>query len=107
VSLVAARVVYAGSSAGLCVLSPGLHGLEVVDDAGAVTRAYGSEPVWDGLGPLDEVFVPHYRSPGHPETAGRSTPAGIESCGVGRPGREVFVHCPLLEGMTSTGRTAT
>jgi dipeptidase E len=25
--------------------------------------------VRDGLGLLDEAFVPHYRSPGHPETA--------------------------------------
>jgi hypothetical protein len=32
-------------------------------------RVYGSRPVWDGLGLLAEAFVPHYRSPGHPETA--------------------------------------
>jgi dipeptidase E len=62
-------LVYAGYSAGACVLSPSLRGLEAVDDAGAVTRVYGSEPVRDGLGLLDEAFVPHYRSPGHPETA--------------------------------------
>lgn len=68
--LVAAdALVYAGYSAGACVLSPGLRGLEAVDDAGAVRRAYGAEPVWDGLGLLGEAFVPHYRSPGHPETA--------------------------------------
>src|SRR5437763_10226659 len=62
-------LVYAGYSAGACVLSPSLRGLEAVDDAGAVTRVYGAEPVRDGLGLLDEAFVPHYRSPGHPETA--------------------------------------
>jgi dipeptidase E len=67
--LAADTLVYAGYSAGACVLSPSLRGLEAVDDAGAVERAYGSEPVWDGLGLLDEAFVPHYRSPGHPETA--------------------------------------
>ena len=67
--LAADTLVYAGYSAGACVLSPGLRGLEAVDDAAAVTRAYGAEPVWDGLGLLDEAFVPHYRSPGHPETA--------------------------------------
>ena len=29
---------------------------------------YGSEPGWNGLGLLQEAFVPHYQSPGHPET---------------------------------------
>lgn len=67
--LAADTLVYAGYSAGACVLSPSLRGLEAVDDAAAVTRVYGAEPVRDGLGVLDEVFVPHYRSPGHPETA--------------------------------------
>lgn len=62
-------LVYGGYSAGPCVLSPSLRGLEVVDDADAVPRIYGSEPVWDGLALLGEAFVPHYRSPGHPETA--------------------------------------
>jgi hypothetical protein len=41
----------------------------LVDDADAVTRAYGCAPMWDGLALLDEAFVPHYRSPGHPKTA--------------------------------------
>jgi dipeptidase E len=41
----------------------------VRDLLAAVTRVYGAEPVRDGLGLLDEAFVPHYRSPGHPETA--------------------------------------
>jgi dipeptidase E len=62
-------LVYAGYSAGACVLSQSLRGLELVDDAGAVTRTYGSPPLWDGLALLAEAFVPHYRSPGHPETA--------------------------------------
>jgi dipeptidase E len=67
--LAADALVYAGYSAGACVLSPALRGLEVVDDAGAVMRIYGSEPVWDGLALLTEAFLPHYQSPGHPETA--------------------------------------
>jgi dipeptidase E len=65
--LAADALVYAGYSAGPCVLSPSLRGLELVDDADAVRRIYGSEPVWDGLGLLQEAFVPHYQSPGHPE----------------------------------------
>ena len=67
--LAADALVYAGYSAGACVLSPSLRGLELVDDADAVTRTYGSPPLWDGLALLGEAFVPHYRSPGHPETA--------------------------------------
>ena len=66
--LAADALVYAGYSAGPCVLSPSLRGLELVDDPGAVPRSYGALPVWDGLAVL-EAFVPHYRSPGHPETA--------------------------------------
>jgi dipeptidase E len=66
--LAANALVYAGYSAGAYVLSPSLRGLELVDDAAAVTRVYGSQPLWDGLAILREAFVPHYRSPGHPET---------------------------------------
>lgn len=61
-------LVYGGYSAGPCVLSPSLRGLELVDDPGVVQRLYGAPPIWDGLGLLDRAFVPHWRSPGHPET---------------------------------------
>jgi dipeptidase E len=64
--LAANALVYAGYSAGACVLSPSLRGLELVDDADAVTRTYGSPPLRDGLALLHEAFVPHYRSPGIP-----------------------------------------
>jgi dipeptidase E len=67
--LAADALVYAGYSAGGCVLAPSLRGLELVDDVHAVARRYGAQPVWDGLAVLDQAFVPHYRSPGHPETA--------------------------------------
>jgi dipeptidase E len=67
--LAADALVYAGYSAGGCVLSSTLRGLELVDDAGAVMRIYGSQPVWDGLALLNEAFLPHYQSPGRPETA--------------------------------------
>jgi dipeptidase E len=61
-------LVYAGYSAGPCVLAPTLHGLELCDDPDAVPRLYDSAVVWDGLGVLDYAFVPHIDSPGHPET---------------------------------------
>jgi len=57
------EVVYAGYSAGVCVLAPDLRGLERVDD---VTELL--DPIFDGLGILDRPVVPHVDSPGHPET---------------------------------------
>ncbi len=56
-------IVYAGYSAGACVLAPSLRGLELCDD---ITQVDG-EPIWDGLALLDEAVVPHLDSPGHPE----------------------------------------
>ncbi|WP_432949567.1 Type 1 glutamine amidotransferase-like domain-containing protein [Kribbella sp. CA-253562] len=61
--ILAERFVYAGYSAGCCVLAPSLRGLELCDDVSVV-----DDVVWDGLGILDEAFVPHLNSPGHPET---------------------------------------
>ncbi len=61
-------IVYAGYSAGPCCLAPSLRGLEACDDVGAVQRLYGAEPIWEGLGVIEEAFVPHLDSPGHPET---------------------------------------
>ncbi|WP_327291875.1 Type 1 glutamine amidotransferase-like domain-containing protein [Streptomyces sp. NBC_01198] len=61
-------IVYAGYSAGPCVLAPSLQGLELCDFAQDVTRTWGDEPVWNGLAILDHAFVPHVDSPGHVET---------------------------------------
>ncbi|MGH3505851.1 MAG: Type 1 glutamine amidotransferase-like domain-containing protein, partial [Nocardioidaceae bacterium] len=66
--LAADASVYAGYSAGPCVLAPSLRGLEHCDPVEEVERLYGAEPVWHGLGVLDRAFVPHLDSPGHPET---------------------------------------
>ncbi|MER7443540.1 Type 1 glutamine amidotransferase-like domain-containing protein [Micromonospora avicenniae] len=57
-------VVYGGYSAGACVLAGDLSGLARVDDPSAV-----ADPLMTGLGLLDRPFVPHVRSPGHPETS--------------------------------------
>ena len=61
-------LVYAGYSAGPCVLGPSLRGLELVDEPEAVEATYGGVPVWDGLGVLDFAIVPHVDSPDHPES---------------------------------------
>jgi dipeptidase E len=59
--------VYAGYSAGICVLSPTLHGLELVDDLSLVPQKYDQEIIWSGLGIVDFSIVPHYKS-NHPES---------------------------------------
>jgi dipeptidase E len=61
-------IVYAGYSAGVCVLAPTLRGLELVDDPDAVTQTYGDPPTWAGLGVVDHAIVPHFDSPDHPES---------------------------------------
>lgn len=61
--------VYAGYSAGPCVLGKSLEGFEIVDSPEDLQNAYlGEELIWDGLGLIDFVFVPHYKSD-HPESA--------------------------------------
>lgn len=66
-------LVYAGYSAGACVLAPSLRGLEPCDDPDVVPGKYGEPALWEGLGVLDHAVVPHIDSPGHPET---------ELCGI-------------------------
>jgi dipeptidase E len=61
-------IVYGGYSAGPCVLGSTLRGFELVDEPGAVSATYGAPTIWDGLGVLDYLIVPHVDSPGHPET---------------------------------------
>lgn len=61
-------MVYAGYSAGVCVLSPSLKGLETVDDPNIEVPGYPKEIIWEGLGLIDFAFAPHYRSD-HPESA--------------------------------------
>jgi dipeptidase E len=62
-------LVYAGYSAGPCVLAPSLRGLELVDPVDDVEEVWpGADIVWEGLGVLDRAFVPHWSSPDHPET---------------------------------------
>ena len=56
---------YAGYSAGICVLSPNMKGLDLIDDA---INPYNNEPViYDGLNIIEYVPVPHYKS-NHPES---------------------------------------
>ena len=56
---------YAGYSAGICVLAKDMHGLEMCDEPNI--NPYGIDTMWNGLGYLDYIFLPHYKS-NHKET---------------------------------------
>ncbi len=56
---------YAGYSAGICVLSPSLEGLDIVDEP--INPYNNDEVIYEGIGLLDFVPVPHYKSD-HPES---------------------------------------
>jgi len=54
--------VYAGYSAGICILAPSLKGLDIVDDPSIIPDGYQSEVIWEGIHILDYAISPHYRS---------------------------------------------
>ncbi|MBF6235535.1 Type 1 glutamine amidotransferase-like domain-containing protein [Nocardia otitidiscaviarum] len=64
-------LVYAGYSAGACVMTPDLRGLEAMDDPDEVRTACGGDVLWDGLGLVDHRIVPHLDSPTDPEGLSR------------------------------------
>lgn len=59
---------YGGYSAGVCVLSNTLKGIELCDPTDDVPNGMSAEVIWDGLGVLNYSIAPHYRS-NHPESA--------------------------------------
>jgi len=59
---------YAGYSAGPCVLSPTLRPYAIVDDATDTPYDGWDEVIWEGLNLLDFAFMPHWDSD-HPESA--------------------------------------
>ena len=62
------KLVYSGYSAGCCLLSPSLRGIEIVDDPNTFAEGYKDGIIWDGLGIINYSFVPHFESD-HPESA--------------------------------------
>ncbi|MFI6869947.1 Type 1 glutamine amidotransferase-like domain-containing protein [Nocardia sp. NPDC050406] len=80
--LAADAFVYAGYSAGACVMTPDLHGLESVDDPAEVRPACGIEPLWDGLGLVGKRIVPHLDSPTDPEGLSRQLARDYRAAGI-------------------------
>jgi dipeptidase E len=60
--------VYAGYSAGICVLAPDFKALQTVDDPTDKPYKQIKETIWEGLGYLEYIILPHYKSD-HPESA--------------------------------------
>lgn len=59
---------YAGYSAGGCVLSKRLDYLQIVDNPNDFPYKEINETIWEGLGLIDFAFLPHYKSD-HPESS--------------------------------------
>lgn len=60
------ELMYGGYSAGVCVLSPELKGLEIVDNPHTTPEGYNENVIWEGIGLIDFAFAPHFMS-NHPE----------------------------------------
>lgn len=60
--------VYAGYSAWICVLAPDFKALQIVDDPTDKPYPALQETIWEWLGYLDYIILPHYKSD-HPESA--------------------------------------
>jgi dipeptidase E len=60
---------YGGYSAGACVMTPSLKGIDIVDDPNAFPEGYEHKIIWEGLDIIPYEIAPHYKSD-HPESAG-------------------------------------
>jgi len=54
--------VYAGYSAGVCVITPSLEGIHLADEPQAMPSGYTSNVIWTGLNFVPFCIAPHYRS---------------------------------------------
>lgn len=54
--------VYGGFSAGACIVTPSLSGIELADDPFILPEGYTSEAIWEGLNLVDFHIAPHFRS---------------------------------------------
>jgi len=68
--------VYAGYSAGICVLSGDLKNVELMDQPNIDPEGYKPGVIMEGVGIVDFAIVPHFES-NHPETEAASRQAGF------------------------------
>ena len=81
---------YGGWSAGACVAGSTLRGVDLMDEPQAVTDLYDPAPIYDGLGLVDFVIVPHFASD-HPE-------AGAATVAAAWPAERDIPHRTLRDG---------
>ena len=53
---------YGGFSAGACVVTPSLHGLDLADDPHEIPVGYPEPPIWNGVNLVNFGIVPHFGS---------------------------------------------
>lgn len=56
------NILYGGYSAGICILAPSLKGIDIIDNLAVKPYGKSLEVIWDGLGVLDYLIIPHYKS---------------------------------------------
>jgi dipeptidase E len=81
---------YGGFSAGAVILAPSLRGVDMIDDPNLSVPGYHDAPLWEGLGLIDFVLVPHYKS-AHKESA-------LAEKLVARYRRDGTAHLALADG---------
>jgi len=54
------NILYGGASAGICILSPTLKGLDLIDST--KKKPYEKKIIWEGLNIIPYCFAPHYKS---------------------------------------------
>jgi dipeptidase E len=94
-------LVYGGWSAGAVVAGSSLRGIELMDEPDLVMPGYDPDPVWEGLGLVDYVIVPHFGSD-HPEAeAAARAAAHLAAQGVShrtlRDGEAIIVDGDRVE----------
>ena len=65
---------YSGYSAGICLLSKDMRGVAIMDEPDIDPYNSGSEPIYRGIGFIDEAIIPHFES-NHVETEAASQAA--------------------------------
>jgi dipeptidase E len=68
------EIAYGGWSAGACVAGASLRGVDLMDEPGEIAPGYDPAPIYEGLGLVDFVIVPHFASE-HPEADAASVAA--------------------------------
>jgi dipeptidase E len=62
------KIVYGGWSAGVSMVTPDIHGIELMDQPEAVQEVYGKDLIWEAFNLVPYSMVCHYQSPDNNES---------------------------------------